>query len=471
MAAARLSSALLPLLRLLPLLLLAGCTELVSDHTAGLASRQISEEFAGSLSAGATRDYLVHGTKGTKFRLFLDAPAGSAADSLHVAVLGAASLFTLVETGAAGGMPAATVRTSPWLMFPANAPYLVRVRSAAGAGGAYRLHLQTARRTIAMGDTATGTILPRPGDPDFDLFDFVADAETHFVVVLRTPPTGQSNRLTMSGPQVGLSTQPHSAIGWGSPRIRIDPGVYQFEVRGEPVSAVPYWIHLYPIDPLPESAPAALLIGDVIEEAIDPAGDLDGFTFRPAADVEINVLLRLLEGMSGGLRAEITGPDGTLRLGPISRADSLVATGRMLVRADQEYTARVYGTGYGAPGAETGRYELELYPIDRRPESVPEQITAGEEVVGESIDRPGDVDEFLFHAEAGSSFRVHLGGPSASLLRVRVLDPNGTVIAGGQPSSGVFATPTSGNYRLVVEAATPEGSTLVGPYTLLLQPE
>src|SRR5204862_2941920 len=41
-----------------------------------------------------------------------------------------------------------------------------------------------------------------------------------------------------------------------------------------------------------------------------------------------------------------------------------------------------------------GSYRLYLYRVNRAPESVPAVVTIGDTIAGESIDPPGDVDEF-----------------------------------------------------------------------------
>jgi hypothetical protein len=136
------------------------------------------------------------------------------------------------------------------------------------------------------------------------------------------------------------------------------------------------------------------------------------------AGQEVNVFLQGLWGAfpSHQVDLELVRHAGTrdeVRLGDLARSwgsDGNLNdrnTGRVTLPASGTYTVRVQGR-YSTQRA--GRYRLEVYAIDRSPQSIDAAVAVNDTISGESIDRPGDIDEFTFHGEAGQEVNVFLQG-------------------------------------------------------------
>jgi hypothetical protein len=242
-----------------------------------------------------------------------------------------------------------------------------------------------------------------------------------------------------------------------------------------------YRFWTYAVDRAPEHRASTVpLSAEIRGESIDRSGDLDEFRFTVAAGDELNAFLQaprpfLLEitPPSGSAIASVTAPSG---------ADTglfRVSTGRFQFQQAGTYLARVSGSDLIA---DTGAYRFFLYHVDRRPEHAPQALTAGDTVASESIDLPGDVDEFTFSATAGQELNAFLqardGSPNTHLM-LEAVDVDGTVLgsaysAGSDTSlleqaTGRFAARSTGTQRLRVKAAPFAGIELsTGPYRLFL---
>ena len=243
----------------------------------------------------------------------------------------------------------------------------------------------------------------------------------------------------------------------------------------------PYRFWSYLIDRAPEHRAAVVPVGSEVRgEIIDRAGDVDEFTFAAAPGAEFNAFLQ----SARAFQLEIAPGSGpTLAFATSAASDTSLfahATGRFTVAEGGLYVARVSGADSHFL-ADTGSYRFFLYPVDRRPEHVLAAIAPGDTVVGEAIDRPGDVDEFTFSGAAGEEFTAFLQARSGSpntYLQLDVL-ASGDTRLGGVSSSGTdtsllrqvtgrFALSTTGTYRLRVSGTRDRTDPDRGPYRLLL---
>lgn len=141
------------------------------------------------------------------------------------------------------------------------------------------------------------------------------------------------------------------------------------------------------------------------------------------------------------------------------------------------YRLRVSGyDGYCARGYR-GAYKVFLHRVNRQPETAPDTLAFGDSLSGESIDLPGDFDEFRVtvpdSSGANLAFELQVPSPPYPGLIVKLIDSTtGQVITA---PSGAGATRTSsgtlslapGRYIVRVDASVDlDFSTVRGPYRL-----
>jgi hypothetical protein len=241
----------------------------------------------------------------------------------------------------------------------------------------------------------------------------------------------------------------------------------------------PYRFWSYAISRAPEHVAASLIIGAEIDgETIDPAGDVDEFTFQATAGDEFNaflqspdaVLLEVVPDTGPPVTSVASGPDTGLY-----RA----ATGRFTLAQGGSYKVRVSGTT-SSERSDTGSYRFLLYPVHRAPESLPDSLALGDSLLGEAIDVPGDVDEFHVTVpdSSGMDLVAQIGASaSGGALDVSLIDSGGHAVATARPlaAGGVDQSGTvsigPGTYTLRVQGHADTGderSLFVGPYSIWL---
>jgi hypothetical protein len=341
---------------------------------------------------------------------------------------------------------------------------------------------RSARFTI--GDTVSGESIDAVPDVD----DFVAAGRAGQYVGGWIEPLGPPTANTFVNMDVadsaasgvfinrtgnGIGQTPRSLFVAGPHRSNQD---YRFTVPAPRLSNLqytgPYRFYAYEIDPAPESASGSLPVNSVVNEAIDIGGDIDDFTFPATAGSEFNLFVQSSAARPVGASV-ISAIEGGASVGSVAVDTGMFdhATGRFKVLSDTTLRVRVRGQ---LVSDAVGPYRLYLYRINRAPESVARAVTIGDTVAGESIDLPGDVDEYTFSGNAGDQFNVFLAAanPVPPLgVAATVLDPAGrflTIVRNATPdtpllssATGSFSLPTTGEYRISVEGS-------VGPYRLLL---
>lgn len=163
----------------------------------------------------------------------------------------------------------------------------------------------------------------------------------------------------------------------------------------------------------------AVALGQRINDAISPAGDVDEFVVDAKPGDEFNVVLHVLpnEGSrrNGTLRATVVHRDPvTQESSPVSRV-VCYTTGcsakphayyseRVRVPSEGTYAVRVEGSN---SASDTAPYTILLQPVNRSPETGLREITAGQQV-RESIDPVGDVDEYFLVGRKGDQLNLAL---------------------------------------------------------------
>ncbi len=474
--------ALKSLLALVGAVVAVGCSESPFEPR-GLGERvPVGTVIEQEVTGDSARRYSFAAQANGVYAVFLEALQGSAflvvVDSIHHAPVASVS----ASQGGAG------LEDNPTDNFgtPTGAVYQLRVSTfPAGASARFRFMvyaINTAPENVparfAIGDTVSGETI----DPivDGDRFFAYGAAGQEVVLVMETlgPPGSGSVSLTvvdtvaptLLGYVFGDAGKPTLTTG----RLRLPRSQdYLFSAWSVtsnvyPRYRGPYRFWSYLVNRAPEHRAAAIPLGaEVRGETIDRAGDVDEFTFSAAAGAEYNAFVQAPRAV----QLDVVGPSGqVLATTTSSDADTGLfthATGRFQVPAAGTYIVRVAGT---APSqiADTGAYRLFLYPIDRRPEHVTPTITAGDTISGESIDVPGDIDEFTFSGVAGDEFNAFLQAQSGSpetQLQLDVVDGGRTVLRSTQSvgtdtsllrqPTGRFALPSTGTYRLRVSGVTP----------------
>jgi hypothetical protein len=450
-----------------------------------------------AMSGDSVRRYSFAVTPGGEYAVFGEALQGAVqlvvVDSVHQQLVG--SVFA--DTGSAP----LEENTTPAFFTGSGGAYLISIRPVpAGTAARFRFEVfqvntapETHAARFAIGDTVTGETI----DPSVDIDAFVArgDSGQEVVCVMQALGSVGSGVLSLA---ILDSLGANSLVGstfadGGNPNPQTTgrlmfPATRDYQFRLGAVTGTfpryrgPYRFWSYAIDRAPEHQPAAVAVGSEVRgESIDRAGDVDEFTFQATAGVELNAFLHssrpfqlVIAAASGAILAGVSsgGPDtGLFRAG----------TGRFQLTQAGTYVVRVTGLD-DRDMADTGSYRFLLYPIDRRPESIGAGISRGDTITGESIDRPGDIDELTFTGTAGEEFNAFLQatGPAQAVLELSVLDSNGTVLTGTQSvgsdtslllqQTGRFTLSTSGTYRLRVTGAGSIADRDTGPYRLFLYP-
>ena len=325
---------------------------------------------------------------------------------------------------------------------------------------------------VAVGDTVVGESI----DPkvDLDRFVLMGNAGQEIVLVGETPAPVGSGSVAFSLVDVaGQGLLGYVFADAGPPTLTTGlmrlPATRGYEIQvGSVISNVyprysgPYRFWSYAINRGPEHRASAIPTNtEISSEAIERAGDIDEFTFNANPGGAFMTFLQSTRPM----QAEIARPGGpALAIAACQGSDtSLFGRVTNLLETSQagNYILRVAGTN-PSQIADTGRYRVFLYAIDRRPEHVAAAIPSGV-ALSEEIDLPGDIDEFTFSGVAGEQVDAFFQGQNGSpddRLQLYVVDPAGSVLrsiqsAGTDTSlfqqvTGRFALPSTGTYRLRV---------------------
>ena len=251
---------------------------------------------------------------------------------------------------------------------------------------------------------------------------------------------------------------------------------------GAPRYAGSYRFWTRAVDPSPEHRAAAIALNaEVTGEQLDFPGDVDEFGVTIPAGGDIDAVLQSSQQMVMTLRRQGDPATRVLASVATSQADTALfahSTGRLALPPGN-YVARVAGASADSLiGA--GPFRLMVYPVSRSPEHATPAVALGDSVVGEGLERPGDVDEFKFPTAAGQDVNVFFQSvnPAAPIhLRLIAIDADGTVLRNvvsadtvqGEQVSGRFTTRTSGTHTLRVQNDS-SFAEAAGPYRLRVIP-
>src|SRR5439155_18453374 len=124
----------------------------------------------------------------------------------------------------------------------------------------------------------------------------------------------------------------------------------------------------------------------------------------------------------------------------------IASEGRLVSLTPGAHRITVCAEDRGA--AYRGRYGFRTYSISTAPESRSDTITIGDTIATESIDVPGDVDEFFFYGKVGRHIDVPFQGLADSAGRAGgfylQIDQVNTAVTLGAVGTPVFASTFSG---------------------------
>jgi len=472
-----------------------GCSESPFEPRGEGERVPIGQVIQGGVTSDTARRYSFEVRSGAEYAVFLEAQRGT----ISLAVLDSIDHRFIDHVVAGPDSPPFDENASGGFTAPEAAVYVVRVTTPSSNAARFRFRVyqidpapETRPARFRIGDTVSGETI----DPLVDADEFVVAGEAGQEVVAAADAQGPAGSgavsLTVTDPSArDLLAYVFASAGTSTPlttgRFRLPTSQdYRFIFRsvlsyGSPRYRGPYRFWSYAIDRAPEHRPPALPVGvEVGGERIDRAGDVDEFTFQAAAGAEFNAFLQ----SSRSFQVEVAPAAGpVLASGTSVGSDTGLfahATGRFQIPAAGSYVVRVSGVDSHVR-SDTGVYRLFLYPVDRRPERVPAAITPGDTLDGEAIDIPGDVDEFTFSGTAGEEFNAFLQARSGSpdtYLQLEVWAAGGTRLGGVtssgtdttllRQSTGRFALPTTGTYRLRVSGMVDRTDRDRGSYRVLL---
>ncbi len=450
----------------------------------------VGQIIAGSLSPSEYRHYSFLGSAGRTYAVFVEATDGALALEVRDSATGTQRGIAFDQIGPPtlwqNATPTFLVSTDQVLQIELHAfevatrfRMLVYEVATAPEGHAPR---------FTIGDTVTEVL-----DPIADVDEFVASGQAgqEIAGIIYGLDSGAVGILRLSvtdptsGNEIGFSNATTNGIEVSTGRFAL-PGArdYQFTVRALPFGSRysgRYRFRFHNIDRAPETVGAPVPLNtEIAGEAVDEFGDIDEFAFTSAADADFNVFLQGSAQPATQLEVIPAGGSAVSLLQTVASDTGLFqhGTGRFHVSPGGGFTLRASALT-DRHTTDTGAYRFYVYQVNPLPEHVASAITPGDTVSGESIDLPGDIDEFSFSAAAGAEFNVLFQPQVANgaILRAEVIGPAGPIasVEGYGPASdlfqlvtGRFTASTAGTYHVRVTGAGSTTPLHTGPYRLFL---
>ncbi len=386
-------------------------------------------------SAGAGRTFLIRSATDVDIAVFIQATQGLGFVSLHDSATG-----TLGSFGSAPLDPDPThllLHRTAVTHLTAGQAWLITVDSRQlPRPTRLRLWIYRVNRapefvppTLTAGDTVTGETLENSAD--IDEFQLPVTAGEEIIGFLKTAPgvpdllhafhlylPGSSTPLTSlpgggsNADLEGLATGLVPIPAAGSSRIVVFGTGENESVLSQGTG--PYQLLFRQVNRAPEAIGAVVPVNDtVVGEAIDHVGDIDEYTATVVAGESYRVFLQTTSGApSARLRVRL--PALALAIAS-SNGDTALAnnfTDTFFPTTTGPIQLQVEGIE-NTFGLHRGSYRLFLYHIHRLPELVPATFTAGDSVIAETIEYPGDIDSFTVIPSASGFVNYVLRQPGS----------------------------------------------------------
>jgi hypothetical protein len=333
---------------------------------------------------------------------------------------------------------------------------------------------------VAVGDTITGSL---HGD-SIPTYSFLAQSGAEYAVFLEVIQGFGILTVSdsLSHEQVASITDVQGGPGIISVATASfsRTGVLLLSVRGPGVAfdTTRFRFTIFQINRAPELRPARFAIGDTVTEDLDPGVDVDDFVAAGQAGQEFVGWMERLRPFSGSLNMLVQDPTTSTTLGVVTNleADTLVRLFRTApLPRTQDYGFTV--PAVRVPGATQyiGGYRFRFYPLHRPPETISASLATDTVITGETIDIPGDIDEFRFTAASGEEFNAFIQSTAARTMSVVPFgdieggSEAGTVAADTgiyQHGTGRFKVVTAGGHGIRVQSENLMDAT--GAYRLYL---
>ena len=432
---------------------------------------------------GDVDEFTFSGVAGAEYNVFVQAQSGSSDSRLQVEVVDAAGT-TLRRVESYGNDTSLLQRVTGRFALPSTGVYRTRVSGVDGFGmpyyrGAYRVSLyQVDRRpesqpvALALGDSLSGEAIDMPGDVDEFTVTISDSSGAHLAVAIESTTvaggmiaqfvnatTGQVI-ATAGAPQLPLRGSAGALrVGPGNYLVRVWTSTYEYDqstFRGG------YRIWLYRFAFGPEVAADTFAIGDTVSgESIEPWGDSDQFHFYGLRGQHVNIMVQGLSppASNGWYEFSVWPPPGAPGYGLFINTETSAGaledhqTTRLDLPASGWYTVQVHGGSAGFAGFGPYRFVVQL--LDPGPEHVGDTLAAGDSVVSEPIDAPGDWDEFTVLGSPGRTMSLLFDSDVFTGLYLQVFDPVTHDTLAWQPNQfrrivGPFLMPASGQVRVAV---------------------
>lgn len=466
------------------------CSESTSPRGPSVHDVAINQFVTGKLAAGDSSLYRFRST-------------GFLALSAQILVgQGGVSLSVTDSTGAAllppvAGLSADTAwKATAYTHLVAGGTFMLHV-VAGTAGAEYQVRLigttlapEKHASVLVANDTVGDEFLDDPND--LDLFTFAPQPGHEYVVYAQGSMQDTSViiglDITASDGMGGVTRLTLTPADFELNRLYLRPApvTYTFLVRGlrstgvPSMGPLPYRFVVREINHAPEKASALLLTSDTVSEAIDYAGDVDEFKFFADSGDQVNLSFRSLIQPTAAFTVDLLRGAESTALLYVEHSDTFHVTGRFTVAAQDTFRLRIAAVD-GLAGLPRGPYRFQLYRVNPAPEDVSQTTFAlGGGVTGESIEAPGDVDEFSMTVPADTFAAVYIwetgvspGSYDASkALELQVVNPaDGKLLGaatapfGGSDSVGTSVMRLSaGTYRVRVFGARSQPAAFTGAY-------
>jgi hypothetical protein len=356
----------------------------------------------------------------------------------------------------------------------AGRPVDVRIRVTPGATSdtaAYRLLLYRVNRVperldpaYAPGELVAGEDLETSAD--IDEFSLPARAGETFVAFF--DGAGQTSQLVPGSAELWMESagSPDFAPSISLPLRQGDlediasnsvttlaDGTYRVSAAGTGNVArpIPYRFRVRRVNRAPETARVLYAPGDSIRgERLDHIGDIDEFTVVGAPRQQFTIFFT---GDTAAWPSVVTlesfGPSAPTVISARGLTLPNPNTGRVTLPESGQLRLRVIGTANTV--AERIGYRMYLYPINPAPEGTATTLALGDSVLGEAIDREGDIDDFPLVLPVATRLNVVLRRVDSITNRLSLLVRH----AGGQSVASIPpGPPVAGIGRRVLPAGT-----------------
>ncbi|MCC6773291.1 MAG: hypothetical protein IT360_19050 [Gemmatimonadaceae bacterium] len=448
-----------------------------------------SELLEGALRTGDTLRYVFRSTDARPFVVVLTART----DSMRLSVQDSTGIPLVAQVLAAATTTSQATASSSDIIPPHPATYRMEVTGRGAFGlrvltttpelASSRLVINdTIRESLdATGDVDVFTFEARPGELYIGYLQLLgADTAT---ASMELGGREMSAAVTSQGGDTELETQASQAFGtfvFDSVRVVI---------RGAYVG--PYRFMVRRIDRRPETLGTQAIENDtIVGERLDYVGDVDEFLITGAPRALYNVMLQLTNGQaSQSARVEVSNVDA---FEYFASATSTGTGQSLLERSTGRFALDGSGTATVAVrslGTTRGAYRLLVYRIDTLPELAAPVLVPTDSVAIETLDLPGDVDDYTIDLATDDTLRFVVdfeatarpGLPTWPGVVVTLLDRFGESIGpSGTNSWETFTTGAlplvAGRYRLRIATlgeplAIPVGAYTVAAYRISSAPE